>query len=246
MAVENVSSLDTAITIIGFIATISSLVLAIGAIWLSFVFYRMSNEASKETTTAAKDIQASVVRLEKIFDKLYSDTFSMMKDTVTDMRHHIWRKPPTSSDDSVTNNEEKMNNLKESISNEIISLVDEKLKSSENNEIKIKELENKIKEALDSGIQKTIREQAVPTARVRRRLLSLIRRHGKISVERLLSRMNALSNEDYNFKDVAFMNTLFELRENGLISWDGPPTRISSDDILVYLNDGDDNNKLNS
>ncbi|EBO3828895.1 hypothetical protein JY117_003900 [Salmonella enterica subsp. enterica serovar Oranienburg] len=66
MAADTASALDTAITIVGFIATIASLVLAIGAIWLSFVFYKMSNEASKETTKAAKDIQSSVERLEKI------------------------------------------------------------------------------------------------------------------------------------------------------------------------------------
>ncbi len=80
----------SAFDIISFIASIASLILAIGAIWLSVVFYRMSSEASKSTTEAAKGIAASVERLEKLFDKLYSDTFSMMKDTVTDMRKHIW------------------------------------------------------------------------------------------------------------------------------------------------------------
>ncbi|PLM42491.1 hypothetical protein, partial [Klebsiella pneumoniae] len=152
---DAVGTLDTAITIIGFIATIASLVLAIGAIWLSFIFYQMSNEASKETTKAAKDIQASVERLEKIFDKLYSDTFSMMRETVTDMRHHIWKKPPAGNSDDIIDNEEKINSLKNSISQEIICIVDEKLKSNGDNETKIKELESKIKEALESGIQKT-------------------------------------------------------------------------------------------
>lgn len=68
--------------IISFIASIASLILAVGAIWLSVVFFRMSDAASKATTEAAKDIAASVERLEKLFDKLYSDTFSMMRDTV--------------------------------------------------------------------------------------------------------------------------------------------------------------------
>lgn len=80
----------SAIEIVGLIASITSLVLAVGAIWLSIVFFKMSNEASKATTEAAKGIDASVKRLENLFDKLYSDTFSMMKDTVSDMRKHIW------------------------------------------------------------------------------------------------------------------------------------------------------------
>ncbi|HCB3234518.1 TPA: hypothetical protein SLG96_000176 [Citrobacter koseri] len=241
---DTAGALDTAITIIGFIATIASLVLAVGAIWLSFVFYKMSNEASKETTKAAKDIQASVERLEKIFDKLYSDTFSMMRDTVTDMRQHIWKKPHTGSSDDIINNEEKINNLKNSISQEIICIVDEKLKSNGDNETKIKELEEMIKKALDSGIQKTIRSQAVPTTVMRRRALNLIRRYGKIRVEHLLRRMNTMFSEDHSFNDNEFMPALFNLRENGLITWDGPSGRISSDDYLVYIGDGEKNKEI--
>lgn len=246
MAAETVvtdaaGTLDTAITIIGFIATIASLVLAIGAIWLSFVFYKMSNEASKETTKAAKDIQASVERLEKIFDKLYSDTFSMMRDTVTDMRQHIWKKPHAGSSDEILNNEEKINELKNSISQEIICIVDEKLKSNGDNETKIKELESKIKKVLDSGIQQTIRSQAVPTILMRRKALSLIRRYEKIKVEELLRKMNILFSEDHSFNDNEFMDALFNLRENGLITWTGPSGRISLNDYLLYIGDGEKN-----
>jgi hypothetical protein len=80
----------TAFNLISFIATIASLIVAIGAIWLSVVFYKMSVAASTATTEAAKGIASSVERLEKLFDKLYSDTFSMMRDTVSDMRKHMW------------------------------------------------------------------------------------------------------------------------------------------------------------
>jgi len=235
MAAETVSALDSAITIVGFIATIASLVLAVGAIWLSFVFYKMSNEASKETTKAAKDIQASVERLEKIFDKLYSDTFSMMKDTVTDMRQHIWKKPDAKNADNFISDESRISELKNSISQEIIALVDDKFKASEGNVDKIKELDEKIKKALDSGIEKTIREQVLPTSVVKRRVLNLIRRRGKIKLDDLLKRMNAIYPEEYSFNDNQLMTVLFGLRENDYITWDGPSNRISSDDILIYL-----------
>ena len=71
-------------------ASIASLILAIIAIWLSLVFYRMSSQLSESTKEASKGIGSSVERLEELFDKLYADTFSMMKDTVSDMRKHIW------------------------------------------------------------------------------------------------------------------------------------------------------------
>jgi hypothetical protein len=86
------SLLDT----ISLVASIASLVLAVLAIWLSIVFYKMSIAAASTTTEAAKGISASVERLEKLFDKLYADTFSIMRDTVSDMRKHIWPTDETS------------------------------------------------------------------------------------------------------------------------------------------------------
>jgi len=70
-------------------ASISSLVLAVVAIWLAFIFFKMSFDLAARTTEAAKGISANVEKLENLFDKLYADTLSMMHETVTDMRQHI-------------------------------------------------------------------------------------------------------------------------------------------------------------
>lgn len=239
------STLDTAITIIGFVATIASLVLAIGAIWLSVIFYKMSNEASKETTKAAKDIQASVERLEKIFDKLYSDTFSMMKDTVTDMRQHIWKKPHVESPDDIINNKEKINELKNSITRQIISSVDEKLKSNGDNETKIKDLEDKIKKIFESGIQESISLQSDSTNSLRYKTLRFIRRFERIRLSQLLTRMKISFMDEQPFNESDIMGLLFELREKNLISWDGPSDRLSSDDVIFYIGGVEKNKSIN-
>lgn len=84
----------SALEILSLVASIASVILALLAIWLSFAFFKLSSSASKSTEEAAKGISASVERLEKLFDKLYADTFSMMRETVTDMRQHIWKAPP--------------------------------------------------------------------------------------------------------------------------------------------------------
>src|SRR5690606_40579380 len=128
------------IEIVGLIASITSLVLAVGAIWLSIVFFKMSNEASKATTEAAKGIDASVKRLENLFDKLYSDTFSMMKDTVSDMRKHIW-----SGDGSGTENK-----------SDILEEADRKA------EEKVQE----IKSALDKQLSEILERQQIADGKV--------------------------------------------------------------------------------
>ena len=67
-----------------------SVVLGAFAIWLSIVFYRMSVESSNRIQESSKDLSSSVDKLEKLFEHLYSDTFSMMRDTYSDMRRHVW------------------------------------------------------------------------------------------------------------------------------------------------------------
>ena len=61
------------------------------AVWLSVRFYKMTSSQSKDIEKAASQIGGSVDRLESLFDKMYSDTFSMMEDTVADMRRYIYR-----------------------------------------------------------------------------------------------------------------------------------------------------------
>lgn len=150
----------TAIELISLIASIVSLVLGIGAIWLSVVFFNMSNEASKATTEAAKGIDASVKRLENLFDKLYSDTFSMMKDTVSDMRKHIWNggdlqsTPSQPSKDSILEEadrkaEEKVAEVKKAMDAQLSEILDRQRVSDGS----LTEIKQEMKNLLESAIQ---------------------------------------------------------------------------------------------
>lgn len=111
------------IQLVGLIATIASLVLAVVAIGLSIVFFRMSAELAESTKEASKGIGASVERLEKLFDKLYADTFSMMRDTVSDMRRHIWPEEGTSIEELAAEadqkTEEKLGDFREHMEEEL-------------------------------------------------------------------------------------------------------------------------------
>ncbi|HEM7510770.1 TPA: hypothetical protein U2J54_003816 [Providencia rettgeri] len=217
---EPVNTMQTTFEVISFIASIASLILAVGAIWLSIVFFRMSNDAAKDTTAAAKEIQSSVERLENLFDKLYTDTFSMMKETVTDMRHHIWKKPITGSTDDDSNQEAKLDELKNNIKSELIAIMDEKISKDGLNgasDEKIKELEESINKVLDSQFKKPMRE----TLNERRRLIMLIKREGITTLRRLKDIWNMRYEGEFP------INALFSLRDREQITWDGNPERLS-------------------
>src|SRR5689334_17460432 len=93
------SSLTT-FDVINLFSAALSIVLAAVALSLSLYFYRRSVEQARMAETSANQIAASVDRLEKLFNSLYADTFSMTRDIVTDMRAHIWSQGEAESMDT--------------------------------------------------------------------------------------------------------------------------------------------------
>ncbi len=159
MANEVVEVTMSGIELVSIIASIASLILAVGAIWLSIVFFKMSNEASKATTEAAKGIDSSIQRLENLFDKLYSDTFSMMKDTVTDMRKHIWSGDESNQDNDPTKNdilEEADRKAEEKIA-EIKNVMDKQLEEmlaqQKSADGKVSVIRGEMEKLIDNAIQ---------------------------------------------------------------------------------------------
>ena len=67
-----------------------AIVLGVISLWLALYFYRRSVEELRRGQASAESLSTSIERIEALFDAMYSDTFSMMKDTVSDMRAHIW------------------------------------------------------------------------------------------------------------------------------------------------------------
>jgi uncharacterized membrane-anchored protein YhcB (DUF1043 family) len=94
------------------IASVFSIVLGIVAIWLSVLFYRMSEKSSKEIEKSSNAIGSNVQKLDVLFNKMYSDTFGMVKDTVSDMRQHVYKESSTTGLENVSSEiENKTKNI---------------------------------------------------------------------------------------------------------------------------------------
>ncbi len=199
--------------IISLISSIASLIIAILAIWLSIAFFKMSAKASSATTEAAKDIESSVKRLENLFDKLYSDTFSMMKETVTDMRNHIWNNPAT--DDRDISQE-----LKKEIHEQINKALDASKKSADKNP---QEIAEKLQKSLETVLRQSITKQ---NAVDKEKILEMLKIHAPISVKKLSEVLGV------NINNLVIPN-IFELRKEGKIYWQGNPNSINGESILT-------------
>lgn len=77
-------------SVVGLAASLSSVVLAVVAIGLSYAFFRASDDSAARAKDSADQISTSVAKLEALFSRLYADTFGIMKETFTDLRAHAW------------------------------------------------------------------------------------------------------------------------------------------------------------
>lgn len=193
----------TQFELISFIAAIASLILAIVAIILSITFYKMSDKAAKESERSARKIEASVVKVETLFDKLYSDTFGIVKDTFSDMSKHVYAN---------TNNQISEEKLKEQIEEKTNPLISEgikEIKSSTKNEDELSEVIRNII-AQSKEIEKDIKIE-----KLRREILEILtnRVNGRIRMDDLLKMLNSLG---YNYYDIR--RELTRLKNNNLIT----------------------------
>ncbi|MCP4610310.1 MAG: hypothetical protein GY845_16490 [Planctomycetes bacterium] len=136
------------------VASIVSIIIGGFAIWLSVTFYRMSNKISEDTKEASKGISSSVNRLESLFDTLYSDTFSMMKETVTDMRKHMWPEKGQSAEEQ-KQIEEKANAKIAELQNAYFHEIKNVLARVGKTDSKIDEVEKNLEKLVERAIQGT-------------------------------------------------------------------------------------------
>lgn len=164
------------LTLISLVASIASLILAVLAIALSIIFFILSAYYSEKSNAAANKISSTVDRLEKLFDHLYADTFSMMRENVTEMQKHAWPK-----DNPVDNNilieadrraDSKVETLKESTAAEMRKLLELQSGTHEAVSRLSTDMEGLLGRAIDNSRQldesareETIREHIIATYR---------------------------------------------------------------------------------
>jgi len=141
-----------------------SIVLAIVAIALSIVFYRMSDKNAKEAERSSNNIKNSVEKLEILFEKLYSGTFNIVQETVSDMRKHVYSRG--------VEKDEISKEIEEKTTQAITDVVNE-IKSNQKSEEELKEL-------IHSVINKSKEvEEDVKANVLRKEIIEFLKRNGE-------------------------------------------------------------------
>lgn len=220
---------------VSLVSSVASLMLAVIAIWLSFMFYRMSNQSSDAMNKASTDIHEGVIKIQELFDRLYKDTFAMMRDTVSNMQKHIW--PDKMSDVTAAEEvmqektEKRIAELKEQMNAELMALLAKQKNIGGGTESLTREFMPILNKAINESNKVTVqtREETIREA-IMTVLIDLANNHTyTVSADELVGRID----KKYALSFGDTLNTLRNLRDEGLIHWEGPEYVLSSTRINI-------------
>lgn len=217
-------------------AAVVSIVIAAFAIWLSIVFYRMSVNSSNQIQESSKDLSSSVSKLEKLFEHLYSDTFSMMRDTYSDMRKHVW--PEFREEPDVTDQIETRANTKvDDIRQELMAQIETVAARAGGTETKVEQLRKELSPLVDDAISRSRHaESEAQEETLRDVMLSRIRASDRkgISAAQLLKFIGRKNMEWTNGDK--FFTELRSLWRAKLIKFNArDPANLGPDDFIYYI-----------
>jgi len=216
-AASGISGLD----LVNLFSAAASIILAIVALALSIFFFVQSKNEAERSSKSADEISSSVSRLEKIFDTLYSDRFSMMRETVTDMRQHVWKVAPT-----VTPSEEAEAEAREAESQAaVLAELDKISKRVGLTDTKVNELRSELSPVLHRALeeQRESAQKEVVSRDLQRYMLSRARR-------RPTSADDIAQGTDLPLDLV--MNEILRMGMQGQLTWDGAPGTLRSTDLF--------------
>ena len=212
--------------IIAVVASFVSVAVGVLAIWLATMFYRMSSQFSESAREADRRITTSVERLEKLFDSLYSDTFSMMRDTVSDMRKHIWPAEQTDTYDIEAEIEKKSESKMKELMGRTDLELSELLQRQTQTDSRLESLSGAIQQLISKAVKESraVDEEARrETLResIRRLILSVLdKTRGGISASDLWGRIG--SEYGLRIPFPYFYAELVKMRDEGMLLYDEP------------------------
>lgn len=190
--------------ILSIVSSLVSLVIGGLAIWLAVKFYEMSTKSSEKLEQASNNIDSTTKRLETLFDKLYADTFAMVKDTVSDMRKHVWKADDIEKDMP----RDKLDDLKAELLKELSSNFSDGTQKRE-----ISDLKEKVSQLLEKAVDKSAN---IFSDSFEKEVLECLKELGECG--RVINYPDVVAYMDEDEKRV--ITALFSLKRKQMISWD--------------------------
>ncbi len=210
-------------------ASITSIVLAIVAIWLSVLFYRMSEGSSTRIKDSADKVAVGVASVQLIVDRFYRDTFSVMRETVADVRRHAWPEATATIDAEAESRAQlKIEALQHRLHDDVSRLVSNQAATDARLTDVSSSLQGLLSRAVEESrkIEAEAREQTIRD-RVINSVKTLVTTGSDITLAGLLDHLRDSLSETDVVVEVG------KLRDDGVLTWSGPRDRLRWSDRLT-------------
>lgn len=223
LAGEKEKIMTITLEVAALVASIVSVIIGLGAVALSVVFYIMSNNMSQGIKDAEKNIEASVKQLQKLSDIATNKQLDMIDKTQSALIKHAWTKetPPDKIEEKAEEKaEEKIALLKKTVDNELKHIIEKQTTADAKIEFVQEHIEELVNRAIDESrkVETEVREETV-------------RKYLLLALQKL---PREFSTNDFNREILAALPTfldkfsrqetveeVYKMRTEGVLSWDG-------------------------
>jgi len=206
------------------IASVISIAVGIFVIWLSLTFYKMSSRILENVSDASRSLQTSVDRLEAILNRLYTGTFSVTKESVSEM--HKYARPEVAPQEDLLREEiekkaeKKAEDIRKALEREI-SAVSEKQSILET---KIESVKKQMPGLQDRAITEPKKGEVEPfkgsiRERIEKQIISYKHRGYKGIISEFL--IDGILSETPQLTGPAVESELNRMKEEGIVDWEG-------------------------
>jgi hypothetical protein len=225
--------------IVGLLASIFSIGLAVFAIWQAWAFWRLSSASSQEAKRSADAVGEGVRKVEELFNHLYTDMFQLMRETIGDMRRHAWHEPPTSGAAGSPEARKLVSHEAAHVRREAtahIRIVAERVGASEQ---QVRELEGAFRRALDSAIGNLLQaERKAAQVAIREQLTVAIDYERRCRDQTMIRADDLLSPLFEKFDPEDVHRVLASMKRDGAVDWDGDSDWVEWPEVMIYLTPG--------
>ncbi|HLM85629.1 MAG TPA: hypothetical protein VK272_05515 [Solirubrobacteraceae bacterium] len=224
----------TDVDVLSLATGVTSVALAVFAVWLSLYFFRQSGAQARLAKDSADEVARTVERLEKLWAAMYGESVAMMRDTVTDMREHVWRREDLALEAEIRTRAEEVARAKISDArSELLAQISSSVQGAGVEQEHISELLDELQPAVSKALEDSSGAGAERTAQTSFMVATMraqLQERGPQDLRSLAAGMTT-----YGFDPSDVVHAARQARADGWLGWDGNPGKLDETTRLFLV-----------
>jgi hypothetical protein len=224
----------TNVDVLSLATGVMSVALAVFAVWLSLYFFRQSGVQARLAKESADEVARTVERLEKLWAAMYGESVAMMRDTVSDMREHVWRREDLALEAEIRTRAEEIARAKiNDARSELLAQISSSVRGAGVEQEHISGLLEELQPAVSKALEDSSGAGAERTAQTSFMVATMRAQLQERGPQDLRSLVAGMATYGFDPPDVA--HAARQARADGWLGWDGNPGRLDEGTRLFLV-----------